>query len=55
MFYCDTNVHVYDCIPGVVFMCRVKIHKIITCSLGVSECQMFNLRNITTGVMYIKF
>ena len=24
MFLCDTTVHVYDCIPGVVLICRVK-------------------------------
>ncbi len=37
-FYCATTVNVYDCIPGVGLICMVKIHKIITCSLGVSKC-----------------
>ena len=38
------NCALYYCIPGVVLMCRVKIHKIVTCSLGVSKCQMLNFR-----------
>ena len=42
--YVLLTVHVYDCIPGVVLICMVKIHKIITCSLGVSKCQIFNVR-----------
>ena len=44
MFYCDTAVYVYDCIPGVVLIRRVKIHGIISFSLGVSKCQMLNFR-----------
>ena len=44
LYVCFIVIQMYGCIPGVVLICMVKIHKIITCSLGVSKCQMFNFR-----------